>query len=254
MKISELIKMGVENGQYPQYLYRFRQLDDKFNGILENSAMWFSEPDFFNDPFDCKANLEHDYPQNIVIKWFKKQGMSLTEAKGHYSSITKQQLEDIIVSAIQNHISKSYVCCFAKENDNLLMWSHYTNSHTGVCLKFDITEDTDFFCFPIHVNYSENYPRENYIKDEKKAINSILTTKAIDWQYEKEIRVIKPFDKQNEFTFKKTALKEIIFGCKTEPQKIQEIKDLTTKNRFTHVEFSQAIMDSNEYKLNFKSI
>lgn len=254
MKVSDLIKIGVEQGQYPKYLYRFRQLDDNFNGILENSAMWFSKPDFFNDPFDCKANLEHDYPQDTVIKWFVNQGMSLSDATGLYSSITEQQLKEIIESTIQQNISKSYICCFAEEKDNLLMWSHYTNSHTGVCLKFDITEDTDFFYIPIHVNYSENYPRENYIKDEKKTINSILTTKSTDWQYEKEIRVVKPFSDQNKFTFKNTALKEIIFGCKTELQKIQEIKDLAKEFGFTHVKFSQAIMDSNEYKLNFKSI
>ncbi|MCO5268971.1 MAG: DUF2971 domain-containing protein [Brumimicrobium sp.] len=252
MKISELIKIGVKNGQYPQHLYRFRQLDDKFNGILENSAMWFSRPNSFNDPFDCTANLEHDYPQNTVIKWFEKQGMSIEELKD--CSITEKQLKEIIESTVQENISKSYVCCFAEKNDNLLMWSHYTNGHTGVCLKFDITEDTDFFCTPIHVNYSESYPKENYIKNENKTINSILTTKAIDWQYEKEIRVIKPSSNQNKFTFKKTALREIIFGCKTEPQKINEIIDLVNKSGFSHVKFSQAIMDSNEYKLNFKSI
>jgi hypothetical protein len=155
MKLSDLIKKGVEQNQYPQHLYRFRKLDEQFNGILENSAMWFSKPEFFNDPFDCKTNLEHNYAKDLVINWFIKHGMSFSEAEDSYSSVTKQQLRDIVKSNLDKAIAESYVCCFAEEKDNLLMWSHYTDSHKGACLKFDITEDPEFFLTPIHINYSE---------------------------------------------------------------------------------------------------
>lgn len=254
MQISELIKLGVLQNQYPQHLYRFRQLDDKFNGIIENSAMWFSKPALFNDPFDCKSNLDENYPKDAVIKWYLEQGYSLVQANDLFSMTTKDQLKGIVKSTLDKAIAESYVCCFAEEKDNILMWSHYTDCHQGVCLKFDITEDPEFFLTPVHVNYSEEYPKKNYIMDSNKTILSILTTKSSDWKYEKEIRIVKPFAGKNKFVFKKEALKEIIFGCKTNPAKIQEIKDLTKKCGFTHVTFSQAVTDSDEYKLNFKPI
>ena len=34
------------------------------------------------------------------------------------------------------------IACFLSNCDNLLMWAHYADSHKGVCLKFNILEDT----------------------------------------------------------------------------------------------------------------
>lgn len=140
------------------------------------------------------------------------------------------------------------------QKENLLMWSHYTYGHTGVCLKFDITEDPDFFTFPIKVKYNKTYPKVNYIENENKAVDSILTTKSNDWKYENEIRIIKPFQKQNKFVFRKEALKEIIFGCKTSDKKISEIKSLAKNNGYNHLTYSKAVLNSQEYRLDFESI
>ncbi|MNK09777.1 hypothetical protein D3C87_277530 [compost metagenome] len=251
---SEALKAGVASKQYPQHLYRFRQLDDNFNGILENNAMWFSNPNGFNDPFDCKVNLEDEYEKEYVISWLQKNGMSLAYATHHQSILSKEEWKRIVESRLESVMANSYICCFAEEKENLLMWSHYTGSHQGVCLKFDITVDPDFFITPVRVNYTEIYPKENYIKDSGKTIMSILTSKSIHWKYEKEIRVVKPVAEENKFFFKKEALVEIIFGCKTELSKIEEIKNLAQECGYHHLKFSKAELDSNEYKLNFKTI
>jgi hypothetical protein len=216
--------------------------------------MWFSKPARFNDPFDCKSNLDENYPKANIIQWYMNQGFNSKDAHKLFAMATQQQFKSSVKPILDKIIADSYVCCFAEEKDNILMWSHYTDCHQGVCLKFDITEDPEFFMTPIHVNYSPVYPKENYIKDSNKTIFSILTTKSEDWKYEKEIRVVKPSASKNKFGFKKDALREVIFGCKTEPAKIQEIKDLAKKCGFDHVIFSQAITNSDEYKLNFRTV
>jgi len=33
------------------------------------------------------------------------------------------------------------ICCFSGEYDNILMWSHYADSHKGICLRFRSVED-----------------------------------------------------------------------------------------------------------------
>src|SRR5260370_34750674 len=35
------------------------------------------------------------------------------------------------------------ILCFSRNWDNLLLWSHYGASHTGICLGFDIPDDYD---------------------------------------------------------------------------------------------------------------
>lgn len=32
--------------------------------------------------------------------------------------------------------------CMAKKPDNILMWSHYADSHKGVCFRFDLLQDS----------------------------------------------------------------------------------------------------------------
>ena len=57
-----------------------------------------------------------------------------------------------------------------------------------------------------------------------------MATKSIDWKHEDELRIIKDsgqHDKiRGEIYFNKTIVKEVIFGYKTEPNKVDEITDL----------------------------
>jgi len=63
-----------------------------------NEYSWFSSPFSFNDPFDC-----------ALIKGDKMKEFFLETKK---------------------------ILCLAAEHDNLLMWSHYADSHKGICIEY----------------------------------------------------------------------------------------------------------------------
>ena len=74
--------------------------------------------------------------------------------------------------------------CFSSNYDCPLMWAHYAEKHTGVCLVFDINK-IDVF----KVKYSKKLLRFNNsrnlgLNDAKK----IVSTKYYKWRYEKEYR------------------------------------------------------------------
>ncbi|MDM1045277.1 DUF2971 domain-containing protein [Myroides sp. 1354] len=73
---------------------------------------------------------------DIVQKAIKKTRINVVF---NLSSFTKE-LERLTSKFFQN----SYVTCFSETNDNYLMWSHYSSSHSGICLEFSSEYRGDF--------------------------------------------------------------------------------------------------------------
>jgi hypothetical protein len=44
------------------------------------------------------------------------------------------------------------VLCFSEKYDNILMWSHYAKSHTGLCVEFSRSQ---YLRFALKVQYVE---------------------------------------------------------------------------------------------------
>ncbi len=76
------------------------------------------------------------------------------------------------------------------------MWSHYSGNHKGFSIEYifdsaDISNTTDWLEYP--TTYSSqiyNISTTEILLTPDTAFRSLLTTKSIDWTYEKEIRLI----------------------------------------------------------------
>lgn len=90
------------------------------------------------------------------------------------------------------------------------MWSHYADSHKGICLEFDINRGGFFYNNLLPVQYRKRYPKfelSDYQDEENMMFTmhqQAICTKSVLWKYEKEWRVIaddgcgqKAFDKLN---------------------------------------------------------
>ncbi|MDD3772392.1 MAG: DUF2971 domain-containing protein, partial [Weeksellaceae bacterium] len=97
--------------------------DKKLESFREN-YLWFSKPKFFNDPFDC--NME-------VIKYYNNFLNSI--------NTIAEKADDLII----NSTKEFGICCFSKTNNNIHMWSHYADSHKGICIEYDSSEFNDYF-------------------------------------------------------------------------------------------------------------
>lgn len=95
---------------------------------FKNNYLWFSKPRFFNDPFDC--NLQ-------VISYYNNFLNSL--------SLLSPNAKDLIIE----NTKEFGICCFSKSNDNIHMWSHYADSHKGICVEYDNSNFNDYFSFSL---------------------------------------------------------------------------------------------------------
>jgi hypothetical protein len=134
-----------------------------------------------------------------------------------------------------------------------LMWSHYASQHFGVVVEFDEnhpwfnqkTTPADDLRHLVQVSYVQHpHPRT------WKQVNGtdMLYTKNAEWSYEREWRMIRPLKEGTEvspgkfcFDVPATAVRSIIFGCRTTPVLEAEIRAAVAANpALSHVRFKRA--------------
>ncbi|CAM4137784.1 DUF2971 domain-containing protein [Flavobacterium antarcticum] len=251
ISFSEILESGISSGQVSQYLYKYRTIDS-LKKILENDSLWFSSPQDFNDPFDCQIVPDTNNTEEEIIEFLKSNAPEGTSEESISSLALKifnnpEIWKKTIEGVFRDVINATGVCCFTANETNLLMWSHYTDSHKGVCLKFDITKDPEYFAYPLEVKYTTDYPAYNHLTNLGEIVNLVALSKSIAWEYEAEIRVLRP-EQNGLIPFNKNALVEIIFGCNSSENSIKEITELVNKNLY-QVKFKKAKRKQREFGL-----
>jgi hypothetical protein len=257
-KVSKLIELGVKQGQYPQFVYKYRVSDTTknphFDSIITDNSMMFSSPKAFNDPFDCQLQPV-TFPTLAEVTQFLNRVLPGTPTKIISNLATNALNNPIEFAKILEEAIKfddKGVLCLSQEPDNILLWSHYADNHYGVCLKFDILQDLDFFSIPLTVIYDQSYPIYNHMTQPNAIVTKMIKTKFELWKYEKEIRIFK--QKKKLYNFNKAALTEIIFGCNTSKPEIDRIKNLVNANGYAHVTFKQTVKQTGIYGLTLQPV
>ncbi|NOJ02111.1 DUF2971 domain-containing protein [Vibrio kanaloae] len=117
---------------------------------------------------------------------------AIITVKEHYE---KANQESLMTQEITNMLDKTLgILSLSQSNSDLLMWSHYSDSHCGYVIAFD--SEHEFFhkkdqsgavTDPIHVEYAENKLRIKL--GSLDAYKQIIGTKALEWSYEQEVRL-----------------------------------------------------------------
>lgn len=92
------------------------------------------------------------------------------------------------------------VCCLCTSNKNRLMWSHYADSHKGICIEYDFSKSLGTDCQPMPVYYSNARPKfpwkvavDHSPEVQQEAtihFMDALLTKDEAWSYENEWRLL----------------------------------------------------------------
>lgn len=254
-KIKDLILKGINEGSYPESVYKFRTIA-KANDIFQSLEFYFSSAKNFNDPFDCALDEEKQYSSSDFNSWIDsfQNGLTKAEKQNLKSMYTQngQAFNDQIKKIKTKAVNAYGVLALSKTNENILLWSHYAENHTGVAIKLNIAKDPEFFAIPKNIVYTKQYTPLNYLRDSKKSIIDTLSTKSIDWSYEDEIRVYK--DNIGVHKINPVAITDVFFGMKTPAQDIEKIKKTCSVNGLSHVRFHQAEKKYGEFALRFNPI
>jgi len=259
MTNTELLNIGVNQKSFPHFLHKYRA-DNQFTELIFSSnELWFANPLDFNDPYDCNTPINTTTSLTDIKKWLKSVGIHAQ----HIDELAKRVMDNpsIMKESAESALSKSGVCCFSTLEDNILQWSHYTDYHKGICLKFDITEDADFCMIPLIVTYRRIMQHYNHFTQAKKIVEYLIQPKYYEWSYESEVRIVKSEITMNAnnsnraFKFKNSALKEVIFGAKSSQSTIDKYVNLCQKYSKPHVKFSKMKLgDGVHYELIKKAL
>ena len=174
--------------------------------------------------------------------------------------------DKIYVPFLKDFLSKLTVTCFSASGwDNQLMWSHYANSYSGICVEYDFEKMNDFVGFMYPVKYSSIRPtvslkdlglssskkdeNGNLITDEVdiKAIFAYLLSKNECWSYEEEWRIINT--EENPYTPRFVSapfVKSITLGLEIDDMCRQLLWDVCQE---INVDCYQLVINSSDYTL-----
>lgn len=207
-------KKSVELNLRPRFLYQYRPINKYFFSSIENSQIFFRNPLDFNDPFECRFSqitiTQRDWITHV--KYLKSNGLY---DKFVENSDSNRDPREEMISKFFESLKAMGVSCFTTKNNNGLMWSHYANSHKGLCLEFDTLADVTLFKELYKVKYVNNRWAYNYLRNPLK-VYEFFSRKSNIWKYEEEYRVIKI--EKGLHAFNKNSLKKVIFGCRTSKQ------------------------------------
>lgn len=225
----------------PAHFYRYRSLRDKDAEYVErticHSELYFPKPSSFNDPFDCRPSFSFEasieeitsYKQRLIKKDHpnlnreqrrKGAGSELRdwERNARNPEILKR-FRELHTERITEQIG---VLCLSEVKDDILMWSHYGDSHRGVCLEFD--GHFKFFANAQEVKYPSIRPRINPFRQTPDQMMEIaLLTKAEHWTYEQEWRLIQYTKGPGVYAFPSAALTAVIVGAQIAPRDEEKI-------------------------------
>jgi hypothetical protein len=260
-------------------LYHFQKFDpDRLTNILQTNRIYLSDTINFNDPWDCRpcfdlSRLDDPTVYGSHVEYFdrvsRKNFTSLPEEE-HIRRAERLRsdrpfLEYCIrqMVGIESEIQKRYrVYCLSTQPTSTLMWSHYAQNHTGVCLEFN--SHRNLVGDALGVVYCTTYPVLDLTDQSDNAILLPLLTKAKDWEYEDEYRLIAQEEKealnkmslltQNSFLqLPDAALISVIVGCSAPDSTIQAVRDMILKSD-PKVKLKQAVRSANRFELTIKDI
>jgi len=247
----------------PRILYKYLDIDGA-KCMIGNSDLQFTNATRLNDPFDCHPSLI-DHEKNI----------------DENSSWPKEWLIEKEVLDSTNLRNDTWLCSLSKINDSILMWAHYCYGHKGVCIGLDIEKvlkSTPFlFCSKCLEPHLLDVQYQYIIQRPSGGISPWhyqLSTKAKDWEYEQEVRLIaeRPTGMYAAFTpqqveenkldkiwdwkeihqympLKGDCFDSIYFGIKTDIKDKEKIINHARKHLNPNIKFYQMTVDENAFRL-----
>lgn len=265
-------------GTIPKIIYKYRPWCEKVDGqwkpnvfsknIIDKQEIYVPSPKHFNDPFDCRIPVAYDliskdqamaekFFERLVSKNFSNLSLSEREQKIKELMADRQKFDEEYVDQFNSETeeimhNQMSVFCVTPLRNNLLMWAHYANSHTGICIGFDSDKLFNLFGIGSMVDYMDSYPIISPA-EESKGIEDLqlqFYTKSSHWDYEIEYRLMTINEPPRVIKLQdKSIIQEIVIGSLMDQRKKEELIALI-KKELPHVN----IFETKKHRTKFELI
>jgi len=257
--------------EIPKKLFKYRNISDNSIQIIEEQKIYFSSPLNFNDPFDCSIPIRYDKLTEEEHTQFALQLLRdlvpeksdeeilhlINQMKKEGAFRTQESFKEMVHFQLMKLHNELGVFSLSKHRDNLLLWSHYANNHTGFCIGFDtlkLYEDTGAGIG--RVTYLDDYPEIQFSGQGN--INDLIVqilTKSEVWSYEDEFRFTH-FEGANKlFSIRSESITDLILGCSIERENKESLLRVVENiPNLNHIKVYQAEKHSSKFELEFTKL
>lgn len=262
--------MTTEN---PTVLYKYKDLTrdgiKHVEDMLRDNQLWFSSPTDFNDPFDSRPVYDPWNSRKDVVwgmtGFLARRGASLADALAQAEQNIPQRPDDLKrwhrrqIEKRSRQIANTGILCLTPLPANQLMWTHYANSHKGICIKLRVPDECeesqiDFIANAQPVEYADRCPAVNLVRDEAvDIVRKTFLTKASPYGYEGELRIVRYDDGPGLKPIPVGIIGSVILGVQIkQTDRDRVIKACTEYDG--EVDIEQAILDPQTYGLKFELV
>lgn len=267
---------------------------------IRDARLMLAKPSTLNDPFEfvyksagqitmpkARQYIKGRMKSESFYHEFRKQHPSVRNKKG-FKSLMRDKLEELSKNYFDRYDSitavdpegchrlgdnnfriSSFSSLTVEPHEEILMWSHYAAKHSGVRMRFELSEEVKYPYFLKKVIYSKERVgldltsgAEN--EQSRSALIEAIRTKAEGWAYEREYRmfclpamcddevgsdgVTRSFMK-----FNPKVVSGIDFGIKCPPAEIKKIEDFV-KSSHPHIELRRASHHKSAFAIEYIKI
>ena len=136
------------------------------------------------------------------------------EAIYYGDNISRDELENI-----RNGKFDIRICSLAKTYTDILMWSHYADSHKGFCIELEVNKDSNDS--EVEICYDKGlWTPIGYYGD---IIKDIMSHKLYPWQNEQEIRILRNMTNSGIIEpFLSINITKVYLGCALSDQEVEK--------------------------------
>ena len=250
-----------------EVVYKYMPFREEF---FENRWLRFTPRLYLNDPFEVRPSFSQHAEYAHKVNGYGESVKSVIEEmeRNQYLVLKGMAIQDFDIYGILS---------LTERNDNLLMWAHYAESHTGMVIGLDPSHD--FFdgtksekeyvrsAVNEHIGVLKKVKYSAKRKVKADDLNEYFFLKSNDWWTEREHRYVLPIAEADEIKKKderevmafyqvpSEAITSVIFGLKCPDQKVRgTVGFLKLRKEYKHVKLYKAKMCNESYDLKIDSI
>jgi len=244
----------------PKIVYKYKgvgpngQLRKYDREIFEKCELYYAPPNFLNDPFDCVLPEGRKPTREEMIEF-----LNLSSPGGGWEALSDAKLrKNMNPPEVNRSLNEMFagaygVFCVTADVENVLMWSHYGESHKGFAIGLD-SSIFERFGPVVYIKGTSRLP----VAANLSAFEKNLYYKANFWKYEKEFRSVRENNGTDE-SFRRHGIyednfREVVFGLKASEKTKKELRDIVARERYNRVKFRQIVIGKRGFTLKVEDI
>jgi hypothetical protein len=242
----------------PGVFYKYRSLSGKDRRYVRDTiignTIYLASPNSFNDPFDCAPAFSPSFTSDgayaLARRYLSRQHPKWDEAKldlaaKQFAAQTRGADMALVAQGLRDgyDLVRDWLAlyCVSGTCASAMMWSHYADSHRGICIGFDSGMDIFAKAQPVTYSHVRHTVDPVHDSNEQRLANSLLL-KSADWKYEKEWRYIDFEVGPGKYQLTGPVIRGVVLGARIsmldQSRVIEWIEQLVNKPKLLRAEIS----------------